>query len=96
MAMDDMVRGIYKVILEDIAEYYLVENDLRIWEKENRVMVENGIRQLLIGIAQSGLVSANPLLIPPPDWESVYIGEGVFVPGKNPELECEVVWWPCK
>ena len=93
MTMNGLIREIYKVILRDVAEYCQTEKiDLRVWEKENRERVEYNIRKLLISIAQPEIVSVDPQPISPPDWQLVHIGEGVFVPTKNPELECEITW----
>ncbi len=87
MTMNNLIRDIYKVILNDVAGYCLSSDA---WEEKNGERLENEIRQLITNVVYPDFAFTDPLPIPPPNWKSVHIGEGVSVPTENPELECKV------
>ncbi len=54
------------------------------WETKNKVRIKESIRHLLHN------EQLNDEIVPPPKYQFIHIGEGIFIEVENPELNCEV------
>ncbi len=90
MRPSELTDNIYKQLIPYFKENMNSWTDFYAWETKNEAKIKRGIRSFLYEMKKIKYPEPSFEPLPPPNWRTVHIGEGIFVEMENPELNCEV------
>jgi hypothetical protein len=85
---DQLTSVIYRHLIPYFRED-MNNSDFYNWETKNEAKIKRGIRSFLYEMKNIKYPKPPPEPLPPPNWQTIHIGDGIFVEMENPELNCE-------